>query len=621
MLITFNGTTSNGQFLGDTLVSIKAAWLFAQSTPCDHYILALSPKGELNFLWRRFIDTFGAEVVYDTFHPGNMDERFAAWDKWHDEGQIDGRKFDVYRELYRRIDGGNRQGKLCGKEAGLGRKNVFEYMYFGQENVHEPPVGSDHFGPELIYHDAQPCQYDVLIAPDAKCQGNSVFTHDFWRDVVRRLVASGVSVTVNREREFLGELNNPLYRKIFPPFEELVSEVCRHRLVACGNTGVGWLAAACGIPLLGMQPVDSHIQDYRYEWCGVKSLIEFVEEPDVDYVAGKIISELETKVVLTTGCYDILHTGHIRHLEESRSYGDKLVVAVNSDASVRRLKGEGRPYQKEDDRVAVLRALRCVDEVIVFDKDTALPQVQEIRPAVLTNGSDHKGDEVVGRSFVEACGGRVVITGGARDISTTKIIKKIVNRTTTIDVARACRDGARVSPNPMHKMKLMADQFLSVASVPGSVADLGAYRGGCSLVLKRLCGEKRLHVFDTWTGTPHDDPLCHHKKGEWAADLAECKAAVGEDKRTFFHQGIFPASATGLDGEKFCFVYIDPDTYQTVSAAIDWFWPRMEPGGKMMFDDYGWEPCSGVQNAVQEKFEPSQVTIFQDANAAVVTKP
>ena len=110
MLIAWNGTRDMGQFLGDQLCSIKCAWLFAQNYPCKKYILSMSPANDMNFLWQKFIDTFHIEVVYDTFDPGNMKERFAAWDQWRATGEIEGRKFDIYKELYRRIDGGMRQG-------------------------------------------------------------------------------------------------------------------------------------------------------------------------------------------------------------------------------------------------------------------------------------------------------------------------------------------------------------------------------------------------------------------------------------------------------------------------------------------------------------------------------
>lgn len=598
LLIAFNGNPATGQHLGDTLVSIKVAYLFAQHHPCERYLLALSPKGELNFLWQKFIDHFKVEVIYDTFGPSNNDERFAAWDKWRKERMIDGRPFDIYKELYKRVDGGHRQGRICGGEIGLGKKNIFEYFYFGQEDVRTPLIGADHFGSDLIYHELVPVERDVLIAPYAKCQGNAVWTMGYWEQVVRKLVAAGVTVTVANERPFCDDLAGPHYRRFFQSYEYLRDQVCRHRLVCCGNTGVGWMAGACGVPLLAMQHPESHIQDYRYEWCGVKSLVEFLEKPDVDYCVRRVQEEVSRVTVLTTGCYDLLHAGHVHHLQQSRAMGDRLVVALNSDASVRLLKGEGRPNLPQREREAVLRALRCVDDVRIFDGNSE-ELIRELRPDVLTNGYDRTLEEVVGKQLVEVYGGRVVLTSRTGDISTTKIVRRISG----IDVLQAVKEAERYSPNPLAKLKFLAEQLLSVESVDGSLADLGAYRGACSLIMRRL-SRKGLSVFDTWDGNPFNDPLCHHKKGEWKASLKECQSVVGQDELTFYHQGIFPDSAAGLEDERFSFVYVDVDTYQSTKAAIYWFWPRMVKGGKIVIDDYEWEPCAGVKKAVEEFCDP-----------------
>ena len=626
MCIAFNGTTAMGQFLGDTIVSIKAAYLMARAVPCSKYILTLSRKGELNFLWQKFIDTFNCSVFYDQFDAGNMDVRFAHWDKWRRERCIEVNpgevwRFDHYRELYRRIDGGMRQSALCGSERGLGRKNIFEYLYFGQEDKPEECVGGDSFGGDLIYYKLAPPEWDVFVSPEAKCQGNSVFTMEFWDKVIRKLVAAGVKVTCNNRGPFAEDLTGDHYHRIFPPFRDLPEEVCKHRLVCCGNTGIGWVAGATGVPLLAMQPPDSNMQDYRYEWCGVKSLVEFVETPDVDYVVRRVQEELEKKTVFTTGCYDVMHVGHIRHLEESRSMGSRLVVALNSDASIRKLKGDARPIQKQEDRAAILKALRCVDEVRIFDGDDALPVIEELRPAIITNGSDHKLHEIIGKSFVESYGGRAVVTNGDRDATTTGIVRKIEARAMTRqDVAMAVQAASPLSPSPPSRLRLLAEEFLSVVHLPGAVADLGTYKGAAGLILRRLAPEKELHLFDTWAGNPHNDELCHHKAGEWPADIDDCRRAVGSSPRTHWHKGIFPRTAEEADLGRFCFVYVDMDTYQATKAAIAFFWPRLVEGGKMMFDDVPWEPCAGVEKAVNEAFTLEQQRRIADQHSCVVTK-
>ncbi len=617
MAVVFNGATANGQFLGDTLCSIKAAWVMALAKPCDSYLLTLSPAGELNFLWKKWIDHFKAEVIYDALNPGDTGARWQMWDLWRQTRQVNGIPFDHYRELYKRVDGGIWQHAICGSEVGLGRKNIFEYMVYGQEEVIEPVVGTDHFRDDLIDHDPWPYERDVFIAPEAKCQGNAVFTRSFWEKVVSKFANSGFTATVNTRGAFCDD--NPNVEKSFVPFDRIIHEVKRHRLVVCGNTGVMWVAGACGIPFIVMQHDESNMQDYRAEWCGIESMVEFVREPDHEYVAGRIVEELFRRTVLTTGCFDLLHAGHVRHLEESRSLGDRLVVALNADASVRRSKGEGRPVRNEKDRAEVLKALRCVDDVVVFDGADALPLIHKLRPQVLTNGSDHRLEEVVGKDFVESYGGKVVITNGARVVSTTKIIQKITR--TGADIVKACKDAERFSVNPYKKLRFLADQLLMVENVPGDLADLGSYKGGCALVMKRVLPDKTLHLFDTWDGMKEDDPLCHHRPGEWKWGVEECKLVVGKDARTNFHKGIFPETAGWFaDDGKFALVYVDLDTYQSTLDALRWFWPRLEKGGRIVVDDIPWLACAGTEKAVREFFSADQIQAFPEVNAVLVVK-
>jgi len=113
-------------------------------------------------------------------------------------------------------------------------------------------------------------------------------------------------------------------------------------------------------------------------------------------------------VVFTNGCFDLLHVGHVRSLEQARALGDRLIVAVNSDASVRRIKGKGRPHVPARQRAEVLAALGCVDWVVVFRADTPLRTIEALRPDVLAKGGDWQLDQIVGRAQVERWGGRVV---------------------------------------------------------------------------------------------------------------------------------------------------------------------------------------------------------------------
>jgi D-beta-D-heptose 7-phosphate kinase/D-beta-D-heptose 1-phosphate adenosyltransferase len=113
------------------------------------------------------------------------------------------------------------------------------------------------------------------------------------------------------------------------------------------------------------------------------------------------------RIVFTNGCFDLLHAGHIDLLEKARALGDFLVVAVNSDASVRRLKGDGRPLVGQEDRVRVLGALDAVDLVLIFDEDTPLDAIHRIHPDILVKGGDYSTETIVGHEFVLGYGGRV----------------------------------------------------------------------------------------------------------------------------------------------------------------------------------------------------------------------
>jgi D-beta-D-heptose 7-phosphate kinase/D-beta-D-heptose 1-phosphate adenosyltransferase len=129
--------------------------------------------------------------------------------------------------------------------------------------------------------------------------------------------------------------------------------------------------------------------------------------------------------VFTNGCFDILHRGHVELLAAAAAQGDMLAVGLNSDSSVRRLKGRRRPVTEETDRAAVLAALECVDFVTVFDEDTPQVLIDLIRPDVLVKGSDYDLNSIIGREEVEEAGGRVVIVDLYGDYSTEKILRRV----------------------------------------------------------------------------------------------------------------------------------------------------------------------------------------------------
>jgi D-beta-D-heptose 7-phosphate kinase/D-beta-D-heptose 1-phosphate adenosyltransferase len=133
----------------------------------------------------------------------------------------------------------------------------------------------------------------------------------------------------------------------------------------------------------------------------------------------------DRKVVFTNGCFDILHVGHVRYLQEAWGLGDMLIVGVNSDASVKRLKGEDRPVQVETDRAEILAALDCVDYVVIFGEDTPFELISQIKPDILVKGGDWPAEKIVGSDVVLKNGGEVKSLKFHPGRSTTSILEQI----------------------------------------------------------------------------------------------------------------------------------------------------------------------------------------------------
>lgn len=131
------------------------------------------------------------------------------------------------------------------------------------------------------------------------------------------------------------------------------------------------------------------------------------------------------KIVFTNGCFDLLHTGHLEMIAEARDLGHMLVVGLNSDASVKRLKGENRPVLNENERAFALASLMWVDVVILFDEDTPLEVIKAVKPEVLVKGGDYDADTIVGSDIVRENGGEVVIIPLREGYSSTNLIKKL----------------------------------------------------------------------------------------------------------------------------------------------------------------------------------------------------
>ncbi|MBC2855910.1 MAG: D-glycero-beta-D-manno-heptose 1-phosphate adenylyltransferase [Cetobacterium sp.] len=145
-------------------------------------------------------------------------------------------------------------------------------------------------------------------------------------------------------------------------------------------------------------------------------------------LATKVIEELKEqgkKVVFTNGCFDILHVGHLTYLNEAKRQGDILIVGVNSDSSVKRLKGESRPINNEIDRSEMLCGLKAVDYTVIFEEDTPMEIIDDLKPSIHVKGGDYKKEDLPETKIVEKNGGEVRILGFVHGKSTTNIVKKI----------------------------------------------------------------------------------------------------------------------------------------------------------------------------------------------------
>jgi rfaE bifunctional protein nucleotidyltransferase chain/domain len=134
------------------------------------------------------------------------------------------------------------------------------------------------------------------------------------------------------------------------------------------------------------------------------------------------------QIVLTNGCFDLLHVGHIRYFSGAKALGGRVIVALNSDASVRRIKGEGRPFMPQEERTEIIAALSDVDAVVIFDEPDVRALIREIRPDVQAKGTDYTRESVPERDEVLAYGGRVEIVGDSKEHSSSSLLSRLKNR-------------------------------------------------------------------------------------------------------------------------------------------------------------------------------------------------
>lgn len=155
--------------------------------------------------------------------------------------------------------------------------------------------------------------------------------------------------------------------------------------------------------------------------------MSLVDRVEAKKIIGKWRDE-HKNIVFTNGCFDIIHRGHVEYLREAKLLGDILIVGLNSDASVRRIKGESRPYQVEEDRAIILNALEAVDLVVIFDEDTPLKLICELKPDMLVKGGDYDSHSIAGAKEVESWGGSVKIIPFLKGYGTSQLVEKILDK-------------------------------------------------------------------------------------------------------------------------------------------------------------------------------------------------
>jgi D-beta-D-heptose 7-phosphate kinase/D-beta-D-heptose 1-phosphate adenosyltransferase len=188
--------------------------------------------------------------------------------------------------------------------------------------------------------------------------------------------------------------------------------------IALANLAAGIVVAKLGTATVSAPELRRAMQSEQGSERGVVSEEQLLIAIEDARASGE-------RIVFTNGCFDIIHAGHVGYLEEARRQGHRLVVAVNSDASIKRIKGDGRPINPADRRMAVLAGLESVDWVLSFDEDTPERLLQSIKPDVLVKGGDYRIDQIVGSEIVKGYGGKVKILGYVESCSTTAIVNKI----------------------------------------------------------------------------------------------------------------------------------------------------------------------------------------------------
>jgi rfaE bifunctional protein nucleotidyltransferase chain/domain len=252
-------------------------------------------------------------------------------------------------------------------------------------------------------------------------------------ELLRAANAEAVVVTLDHD-------GSVVLRAGLPPHRTWALPAAEKQASGAGDTYVAalTLARAIGLPLstsadLAQAAADVVVQRSGTSVCSTADLAAHLDRNGVVLEAAELEQHLRAdresgrRIVLTNGCFDVLHRGHTTYLNQARALGDVLVVAVNGDASTRRLKGEGRPVNPAADRASLLSALGCVDYVTVFETDTPIPLIERLRPDVYAKGGDYTSEMLEESDVVAAYGGQVRILDYVPAQSTTAVVERILN--------------------------------------------------------------------------------------------------------------------------------------------------------------------------------------------------
>ncbi len=282
MHISYNGTYEFGHRLGDTIAFAYAARLMAQNELNGPRItLSLNRNHPLNFVFDKFIEDFNVTPIVSSEFAYRSP--YQAFDSIRRERQVEGKPYGAYKELYRRIDGPNRQLSLCGEVRPLlPEHNIFHYLVRGQEGCPAEITGATSFGPWAFNFPRGTIvpRKSVFISPHEHSQGNRVFTEDFWRQVIDLLLAAGLNVTVcSNSMQWPDPLPKGLTLFWARDYPHLFNVIASQRLVLSGNTGTAWVAAATGVPMIiGEGEVAFH--GWSFSRCALPNLLNLITEPD-----------------------------------------------------------------------------------------------------------------------------------------------------------------------------------------------------------------------------------------------------------------------------------------------------------------------------------------------------